>query len=854
MPCFKLIDSWGENFKGGENMSIEWNNFVVNGLSTELSNGHILADELPNQFLKNAGREAYHCVWDLEPRNTFKGYKGIVRPSLGFYWFDFDHLESRGENARLDVIEFTKWLGVSDVVVFFSGNKGFHVGVPEGYFGLAYSEKLPKIMAGLYSRLKDKFTTMDTVIFNASRLFRMPGSRHPKTGLYKRRITGAEIILDIDQIIRLARSGHGDINISALMPRSPRKVLPVLEMVLDMPDTSTEVSVSTVVNTVVSTTDEPYLPFQSYPKKACIKRLLESQIGEGSRHAASLVIVHDYVASKKLKAKCIKDVSMWAKNVGYDNDRLVGLMAMIDKAYSGEDKYTFGCMNTVKSQFCSAKCDVYSKLSKDKRPFVVDAKKNQITKSNLTNSSEGKLVPMHMDLDKNGKEILPEENEIAYELLAYYGDNIARCDTDIFVFNGKYWEEIDSSKFEIFYSNIRTLVSNCGTWQKYQNILKFFISLAPLSPISLHQPNPQRITFKNGTLAIDKVFGKWEIVFREHRKDDFSINYIPYEFDETGLEKNDVFDSVVETVLSGAEFFDRKRALSQMFGACLCPIYPRFFLPHGAGGRGKSTVIVLAKKLVSDSNYSVVQPHEFEGFKMESMAGKLVNIVTDIATGEPIKDAIIKVVEDRIPIRIDRKFKKALLAPLPAVHIFGANDIPPTWERGSGAHTRRWTFIKFDSFDAVKQGKYNKDIVEDIIACGMKGVINFAVEGLKDLLSNDGHYFSPQSSITRVEEWQIENDPISSFMSDIKNDDCDTCYNVSGGKMNQADFWKCFIKWYYESYNKMPKIGKKKFFSVFDEKGAKRDKSNGTRWIHGIALRPETMAMSLDVKSDWWKR
>jgi len=49
---------------------------------------------------------------------------------------------------------------------------------------------------------------------------------------------------------------------------------------------------------------------------------------------------------------------------------------MIDDIYSGDRFYNHGCQEPIKSQHCSAKCDLWTKLSKDKRPVPIDAPKN----------------------------------------------------------------------------------------------------------------------------------------------------------------------------------------------------------------------------------------------------------------------------------------------------------------------------------------------------------------------------------------------------------------------------------------------------------------------------------------------
>lgn len=161
-----------------------WKNFFVSSLSATGADGHINAIDLPKLILSHDGKEAYHCAFDLEPRDNFNDYKGHASGALGYVWFDFDSKDV--VTAHSDARQFVAWLGVK-TLSFYSGSKGFHVAVPMGYFGLLPSKELPVILNSLAKYLKKNFyPTLDTTIYNPNRKFRVPGSLHPKTGLYKR--------------------------------------------------------------------------------------------------------------------------------------------------------------------------------------------------------------------------------------------------------------------------------------------------------------------------------------------------------------------------------------------------------------------------------------------------------------------------------------------------------------------------------------------------------------------------------------------------------------------------------------------------------------------------------------------
>jgi hypothetical protein len=163
-------------------------------------------------------REAYlsHFVFPsefrehLERERSERGYSGRCWADV-VYW-DVDR-ENALEHALRDarrlaaaILERYRGLDEDDLLVFFSGSKGVHIGVPTSpwrpepsltfhdiakRFCLAHAER-----AGI---------TIDQSVYNRTRLFRAPNSRHPKTGLHKRRLTLDELTyLKPEAIVALA--------------------------------------------------------------------------------------------------------------------------------------------------------------------------------------------------------------------------------------------------------------------------------------------------------------------------------------------------------------------------------------------------------------------------------------------------------------------------------------------------------------------------------------------------------------------------------------------------------------------------------------------------------------------------
>lgn len=443
------------------------------------------------------------------------------------------------------------------------------------------------------------------------------------------------------------------------------------------------------------------------------------------------------------------------------------------------------------------------------------------------------VAPMPSRYNDKGVEIMPNESEVAEHVMDYYRGRIIASEEAFFLYKKTHWVEMADHEFSELTCQFMVAHNGKSGIRRYDACMKLFLKLVPRAPRNMFVANPYLINLLNGTLHVTLGQGEWGFEFLPHNKMDFVTNVIPIDF-KTG-ERNTDFEEMVGRLLGGDA--DKIRAVRQMYGACLAPIFPRLFMLYGHPGSGKSSLIIGAKKLAHDTNVSQVQPCDMEGFHLESLIGKLINLVTDVDLTKPMKDAIIKQIEDRIPISINRKFKSVVSAPIPAVHIFGGNDIPVTFERGSGAHNRRWTFIKVDTFKA-ENDNYSRNFAAETFDKNPAGVLNFALEGLRDLLTTKGLFYAPQSSKDAIEEWQTQNDVVSCFIKEIKDGEVQELdWNPEMWAI-RPDLWRLFCKWHLEYYNRASKLPKGKFFSALVVKhGGKTRRVDGNFEISGFEIK-----------------
>ncbi len=126
-------------------------------------------------------------------------------------WFDIDRehdIEAALFDARklaAHVIDRYK-LDDDSLLLFLSGGKGFHLGLPTSLFAPAPDANFHQFAKRFALATSDRCrVAIDESIYDKVRAFRAPNSRHAKTGLHKRRLSFEELMyLRADAIQRLA--------------------------------------------------------------------------------------------------------------------------------------------------------------------------------------------------------------------------------------------------------------------------------------------------------------------------------------------------------------------------------------------------------------------------------------------------------------------------------------------------------------------------------------------------------------------------------------------------------------------------------------------------------------------------
>lgn len=166
------------------------------------------------------GKEAYLSAFVFD--EDFRRHLSMQGSTAGFagpcwtpwIWFDLDRAEADGgldaarDDARRLCVCLVDQFGVAEetLLCFFSGSKGFHVGLPTAGFDPQPGEDFHRVTRSFAEGIAQRTgIVIDAGVYDKVRAFRAPNSRHAKTGLHKRRFTVDELLgMKVDAIVHLA--------------------------------------------------------------------------------------------------------------------------------------------------------------------------------------------------------------------------------------------------------------------------------------------------------------------------------------------------------------------------------------------------------------------------------------------------------------------------------------------------------------------------------------------------------------------------------------------------------------------------------------------------------------------------
>lgn len=133
----------------------------------------------------------YYNQKQYEEFQKVKSVKGVKDVKTNILWWDFDDEEDpeKSRHDSIELIDRLKKLDVKekDIEVYFSGKKGYNVIIT------LKKELSPDKVGKLCLNIGKNLQTLDTSLYDATQILRVPGTKHNKTGLFKIPLTIKQI-------------------------------------------------------------------------------------------------------------------------------------------------------------------------------------------------------------------------------------------------------------------------------------------------------------------------------------------------------------------------------------------------------------------------------------------------------------------------------------------------------------------------------------------------------------------------------------------------------------------------------------------------------------------------------------
>lgn len=257
-----------------------------------------------------------------------------------------------------------------------------------------------------------------------------------------------------------------------------------------------------------------------------------------------------------------------------------------------------------------------------------------------------------------------------------------------------------------------------------------------------------QINLKSGQFCVDEFMGGINSPMHPHNPRYFTTTCLPFAFDPKA--KCSRWRQFLGEVLPDTEL---QRMLRQMMGLFLVPdtSFQRFWILVGPGANGKSVVCNVLSALIGNDNVSNISLDQMgEKHSSVAMLGKLANIASEIETDEiRTGERIIKAITGEDRVQLNEKYKPVFTASIKARLLFACNELPLFKDR-SQAIARRLLIIPMEQ--VIDPKKQDPKLIGKLLG-EVPGILNWALEGLKDLY-NTGQLFEAPSA-TKVKDTHL---------------------------------------------------------------------------------------------------
>lgn len=398
----------------------------------------------------------------------------------------------------------------------------------------------------------------------------------------------------------------------------------------------------------------------------------------------------------------------------------------------------------------------------------------------------------------------------------------------IFVFNGKYYEDITDRTVAVRFLKAALNESSNRSFRDYTEIYKQLLSEPKLSCDSWDSITRNRdvIVFQNGTYDVRTGI----LHVNEFFPDDYVFSICRFEYNPDEVRQSEIVDHFVDYFTNSQP--DREDLLYEILGYCLSNYENKKagFYFDGVPDAGKSSLCRFIETAVGEDAYISIAIKELSSrFASGDLFGAKVVADEDVAVDKALRSediSLIKKITSSDKIRTEAKFKNAEQLRPDCKLIWAGNGMPKfsTSEDLEAFFNR---LVVFPLERAVPVEERDPDIVSKLVS-ERNYIIHRALQGLRRLVNNDFQFTKVVDAKEYISSENFENG-VEAFVEEscILREDlwCETSV------LHEAYRAFCMSNPRFEELSINP-------FSAYILKkyGLKRQRSSQRRGLSGICL------------------
>ena len=296
------------------------------------------------------------------------------------------------------------------------------------------------------------------------------------------------------------------------------------------------------------------------------------------------------------------------------------------------------------------------------------------------------------------------------------------------------------------------------------------------------------INCKNCTLELDPKTG--EVVSRPHKSDDYLTHCLPVAFDPAA--KCPKFEEALRTFFDcTGEAETVANYLWEIIGYTVQARkdIPAWFLLHGAGENGKSTVLSVISALLGPAAlHQSVGAFADDGFALADLVNKLAVIDDDVRHGTILPDDFLKKVSETKQLYANPKWGTRFGFNCSATVLLGSNSWPQTRDLSKGMRRRAY-IIPFNH--VFRAHEIIPGFAQKIIDTELAGVLVAALHALTRLRKRE-QFAVPSSCSYATGQWLSASNQLLVFLQQ--------CYEFQAeAEVLDRDLWSSYSAWCLDS-------------------------------------------------------